>query len=649
MSGDRPRPGRSELVLVAGLLLLQALLSATAAERWSLTYDEHLYLPAGWTYWTQGDFRISREHPPLTKLVAAAPLLPMDLEFDRARTRFEAAPEHEATWAQYEMGVAFLVEDNLERFDEIVRRGRRAMLLFALFFSACAWAFARELWGPSGGLLALALSATNPDVLSHGALVTNDLPMAAFLLASVALFRSHALRPAAWKPIALGLAVGAGFATKYSSLLVLPVLGLLVLAAWRDPRCREAPAGPLRPFGAGHWRERTMWIAASVASVLALAMLVVWACYLFREPPWAWARGAFNVYALAVEGYEGFLLGEYREGPFPHYYLVALALKLPLGTLGLGLLVAGLAWRERRRWRLLDAGALLAAPALVLVAMTALTLQIGHRYVFGVHAFLFVACGALGPPLARWLRGGRSRLGAGAAALLLAAVVSSLSAWPWLIGYSNALVPSRLAFFGLLDAANNDWQQGWKELARLQELGELGPVFHYRPPLERERFAPYGIRHVPLELDLEEPAPGTHAFSALRHARSLKANRALGRHVPLLEEHPPTRVVGGSVVLLEVPERPPAEAPGGTRTDEQPAPRHGPYERRGPDGTLREEGSYRHGELHGIYRLYREDGSVLEEGRTWRGRLHGRIVRFDEVGRPAATWHYLDGRRVLER
>ena len=71
-----------------------------------------------------------------------------------------------------------------------------------------------------------------------------------------------------------------------------------------------------------------------------------------------------------------------------------------------------------------------------------------------------------------------------------------------------------------LDTANNDWQHGWREVARRQRAGELGTVALYTPKLERRRVEPYGIRHVPVTLGLEPPAPGTYVFSAMRHARA---------------------------------------------------------------------------------------------------------------------------------
>src|ERR1700690_4064215 len=62
-----------------GLVLLIEL--GVPAYRQSATFDESCHTLAGYSYWTRGDFGINPENPPLVKLLAAAPLLPMSLRF----------------------------------------------------------------------------------------------------------------------------------------------------------------------------------------------------------------------------------------------------------------------------------------------------------------------------------------------------------------------------------------------------------------------------------------------------------------------------------------------------------------------------------------------------------------------------------------
>src|SRR5258706_14113083 len=62
------------LVVSLGLLALVVLGLAGAIED-SVTFDEPVYLASGWSYLAKGDFRMNPTHPPLSKLVAALPLL----------------------------------------------------------------------------------------------------------------------------------------------------------------------------------------------------------------------------------------------------------------------------------------------------------------------------------------------------------------------------------------------------------------------------------------------------------------------------------------------------------------------------------------------------------------------------------------------
>src|SRR5262245_58069512 len=77
-AGECPRLGRGGwLVVLAQLALL-----VHAAWRVGPTYDEHYYVASGYAYWRTGDFALNREHPPLLKLLAGAPLaLFRDVDF----------------------------------------------------------------------------------------------------------------------------------------------------------------------------------------------------------------------------------------------------------------------------------------------------------------------------------------------------------------------------------------------------------------------------------------------------------------------------------------------------------------------------------------------------------------------------------------
>jgi len=81
----------SRAVAAGGVLALLAImmvqLAGTAGQN-SITWDEDDHIYAGYMSWRHSDFGLNPEHPPLVKLVAALPLLPMPLRVPALQGRF---------------------------------------------------------------------------------------------------------------------------------------------------------------------------------------------------------------------------------------------------------------------------------------------------------------------------------------------------------------------------------------------------------------------------------------------------------------------------------------------------------------------------------------------------------------------------------
>jgi 4-amino-4-deoxy-L-arabinose transferase-like glycosyltransferase len=97
----------------------------------------------------------------------------------------------------------------------------------------------QEIFGTAAGLLALAFLAFDPTLLAHGALVTTDASITLFVFASVYAWYRYSVRPTVWRLLLAGLAVGLGWAVKFTGLFLAPTLALVILLEWlerRDPR-----------------------------------------------------------------------------------------------------------------------------------------------------------------------------------------------------------------------------------------------------------------------------------------------------------------------------------------------------------------------------------------------------------------------------
>ena len=210
---------------------------------------------------------------------------------------------------------------------------------------------------------AVALFALEPTVLAHGRVVQTDIP-AAFGFLLFFYFLHRYLKAPTWiTALVLGLAVGIAGITKFSILLVIPILVVLfVWLIWRVP-----PSHARRAVTAAH------------AGIAALAfLLLVNAAYLFSLSPLTEAdldlvAQAVPTFASAAttsvrvasyflptdflvgifwqikhnaEGHPASLLGAYSRYGWWYYFPVAFALKTTIPFLILS--IASLVWSAGR-------------------------------------------------------------------------------------------------------------------------------------------------------------------------------------------------------------------------------------------------------------------------------------------------------------
>ncbi|MEV5880813.1 phospholipid carrier-dependent glycosyltransferase, partial [Streptomyces sp. NPDC052101] len=239
--------------LLAALLLAQmAATMVTTAVRQTPTIDEPVYVATAADYLHQHRIRYNPEHPPLGKLLIAAGVAVADPHYE---------PSYTGT--QGDVGRHLLYESGNDPW-RVMLWARLPVIVLTLLFGLVALAFARELTGTAGGLVALALYAFSPDLIAHGSLATLDVPAAGFVLTSAWLVWRARRRPVRYLPLA-GAALGAAVATKMSALPAVPVLMALaavsVLVAGRGrempgPASVAAPVPPGEPeAGTGRVRR----------------------------------------------------------------------------------------------------------------------------------------------------------------------------------------------------------------------------------------------------------------------------------------------------------------------------------------------------------------------------------------------------------
>lgn len=202
-----------------------AALQVAAIHRQSLTYDAPYHLLAGYQALVRGENLLNYEHPPLVKMVAAAPLL---LESDPGPAG-RARPLVAMTAVTDAYARSQFVFADPERAHRIRLRSRYALLLTVVvpLLAACR-ALGRKLAGPRTGLvLALAVGLASAT-LPHLATVQTDAALALGVVLTLLAAFGYLKRPDWPRAVVLGAALGLALAVKLSGLLLLPTAAAAV-------------------------------------------------------------------------------------------------------------------------------------------------------------------------------------------------------------------------------------------------------------------------------------------------------------------------------------------------------------------------------------------------------------------------------------
>lgn len=471
--GPRNQSAENRAADVAWLLVcvvVSSLAIIAAGRQLGVTFDEPFYIAQGLEFWRTGSHArlMSKGTMPLAVDLATLPLRVWEL------------------WS----GIRF---DPVADLARVLPVARTVTLVFWWLLLTYGWLAGRSLGGPWGGRLAVALLATEPNILGHAGLATTDIAVTACLVALVYHFRTG--REAGWvRRLALPTFwYGAAVLAKASGL----VYGPLCLVAVEVERLgiREVFSTRLG------WSDRRAWWQECVGRfrplVHDLSRIVLWGLVLVfvycgsdwrAEPSFvAWARSLpdgvpaqamtwlaenLRIFTNAgqglvkqiqhnIRGHGVFLLGEVWPRAVWYYFPVALSIKTTLGVFLALAAVAMLRPSALRNW------AVMAATVLLVFSLNA-RVQIGIRFLFpmvalglvGLAAATAGACREQGP-------GWRKRLLlSGVVAGVIWAASACVTVWPHGLTYANELWGGPEKGYLHLSDSNYDWGQGLPELAR---------------------------------------------------------------------------------------------------------------------------------------------------------------------------------------
>jgi 4-amino-4-deoxy-L-arabinose transferase-like glycosyltransferase len=570
------RRRRAELVCALLLALMAANMLSVIARK-SITVDEWVMIPAGYYHLTARDFQPINEHPPFAKIISAAPLLAANVT---APSINDAQPHDYGYFLDtfYDFW-----HTNAARFDQLTFWARVPMILVTLLLGALVFVYARKYWGARAALFAVALFSLEPTVLAHGRVVQTDIPSALALLLFSFTFYEYLKAPNRKRAAYVGLAAGFAAVTKFSMIVLAPVLTVALVALFVvAPHRRLA-----RKFVVGHAALLAFAAVFAINAAYffqhrrpeplddALARLVVPArveehlhapleagYYVLQTVfPKDFVAGIGWQLSHAHNGHPAGLLGQYRTKGWWYYFPVAFALKTPLPILLLS--IAALAWAVFRLRRKVEGRvlAVLLPLALFTLLLMMSTINIGVRYYLPAYPFFFILSGVMLDDLLR--RSGRRLLTATAlvAVLFCWVAVEAVRAYPDQMTYMNQLA-SRAPHWWYLSDSNVEWGDDIRDLALyLHERGETqvgaailewqlldiygiegAPVFV--PPGER----PADVRYVAIGASLLNGSVVPHEFdNGIELSEEERVN-----YFDEFRRRRPEKVFGGSIYLYRM-------------------------------------------------------------------------------------------------
>ncbi len=525
-------------IIFAFILVIAVFLAIFSMRRLSLTFDETAHIPAGYVYWKTGDFRLNPQHPTFVKLIAAVPLI-LDSKIT-ANLSDESLTFLSPN--QWKFGDSFFTV-NRSNTDRLLFEARLMIVGLFVLLLVFVFRFGRELYDVNAGLIAMGLVAFSPTALAHARVVTTDIAVTAFVtVASFYLYvllkpffaiRSKREAPphVRWRPlIFLSLATGLACISKYSGILLFPVIAFVLLFA----------------LIRGHVRFKQAVLVSLVVTVVTV--LCIWASYFFSKSPILYFYGMQTINQDRPAGYYAFLLGQAKQGTWWYYFAVAGFLKTPVAYL---LALAGALYlfikkRTEKRTELLF---LFVPAAIFFIAVSLKAAPIGARYILPTLPFLSLFIAGF---YKDFLSGRFSAILGGIA---IAWYVSQpIISYPNYFAYGNELISGSSNTYKYLDDSNVDWGGGLKDLKSYMDTHGIEAInFVYEAHGQPEAYDIKVLKKFDLRDWLSAPIQkGTvYAVSTNAYIRGYMSNQINNLNSPWFTKYKPIDRVSNSFFIYQ--------------------------------------------------------------------------------------------------
>lgn len=527
------------VALLLALLAGQAVLSMRTK---SPTADELAHhVASGYSYLVTKDFRMNPASPPLPRMLAGFPLLFLGAK----------APLDHPSWKEGnspEFAQQFFYVYNKDA-DRLIFWARVPIVVLSVIFGFFVFWWGRKLFGEWAGLAALFLYAFCPDIIAHSGLATADLAVALFFFLALFSFWAYLRAPSFARLGMTGVLAGLAFLSKFSAILLLPILLITGLLSGKA-KC-------ITP--------------ARTAAFLCMMFFTIWAGYFFELKPLlkntpdplkkeavyrriggevlvrfakevpvplsTFFSAIVSMSYTRAQGTNAFLLGQWSREGWWYYYFVAFLIKNTIPFI----LIALISLFFIRKLGLDKMTVLvLLAPIIFFFILTLRDkAQAGIRYFLPIYPLLFMLSGGMAVYL--WSKGKVLRCLVCMLALWHAA--EALVIFPDYFSYFNGFIGGPRNGYKYLRDSNLDWGQDLKGLATwVREQGSPEVALFYPWPASPDYYA---IPHRELtQEEWEKPDHAIYAISAHRIDRVLWT-----------KEFSASKVIGHSIFVYDFREK----------------------------------------------------------------------------------------------
>lgn len=202
--------------------------------------DEFGHLYAGLSYWQNGDAATFNVNPPLLRSIAALPGRLLGL---KAKKTDELTFEGRYARQEFSEGRKLFIQDP-NKFQQALSLGRLFVVAVSMLGGAILFFWAKHLLGSQkgrndsaawvAGCVAAGLWYSQPQILSHGALITGDVFCAVCMLATLLMLKWTLSQLNVLRSIILGMSLGLTILAKFTGMVLLPIV--LLAFAWSADR-----------------------------------------------------------------------------------------------------------------------------------------------------------------------------------------------------------------------------------------------------------------------------------------------------------------------------------------------------------------------------------------------------------------------------